>query len=64
MHNFPLSGLNKNDQTQQGGQNMEPPDKWPVASLSPQNLQKVQQLESQLHAEGGKDIILIAYQNK
>jgi hypothetical protein len=43
---------------------MEPPDKWPVASLSPQDLQKLQQLESQIHAEGGKDIVLIAYQRK
>ena len=43
---------------------MEQPDKWPVASLTPQNLQKIQQLESQLHAEGGKSVVLIAYQNK
>jgi hypothetical protein len=40
------------------------PDKWSVASLSPQNLQKVQQLEPHLYAEGGKDVVLIAYQQK
>ncbi len=43
---------------------MEPPDKWPVASLSPQDLQKLQQLESQIHVDGGKGIVLIAYQHK
>jgi len=43
---------------------MEPPDQWPVASLSPQDLQKLQQLESQIHADGGKGIVLIAYQHK
>ena len=43
---------------------MEPPDKWPVASLSPQDLQKLQQLESQIHADGGKDVVLIAYQRE
>ena len=43
---------------------MEPPDKWPVASLSPQDLQKLQQLESQIHADGGNGIVLIAYQHK
>lgn len=43
---------------------MEPPDKWPVASLSPQDLRKLQQLESQILADGGKGIVLIAYQHK
>jgi len=42
---------------------MEPPDKWPVASLSPQDLQMLQQLESRIHIDEGKDIVLIAYQH-
>lgn len=43
---------------------MVPPDKWPVTCLSPQDLQKIQQLEAQLHAEGDKDVVLIAYQQR
>jgi hypothetical protein len=43
---------------------MESFDKWQVASLSPQDLQKLQQLEPQIHADGGQSVVLIAYQHK
>jgi hypothetical protein len=37
---------------------------WQIASLSQQDLQKVQQLEPQIKSSTGKDVILIAYQKK
>lgn len=43
---------------------MEPPEKWPVASLSPKDLLKLQQLESQIQADGGKNVVLVAYQQE
>jgi hypothetical protein len=41
---------------------MEPPEKWPMAMLSPQDLQKLHQLESKIHADCGKSNVLIDYQ--
>ena len=43
---------------------MEPPEKLSMALLSPKDLQKLQQLESKMHADGGKSNVLIDYQHK
>lgn len=39
-------------------------DNWQVAMLSPQDIQKLQQLEPQIRGSTGKDVVLIAYQKK
>lgn len=37
---------------------------WQIADLSPQELQKIKQLEPQVKNSTGKEVVLIAYQRK
>lgn len=43
---------------------MQHNENWQIAALTPQDLQKLQQLEPQIKGGNGKDIVLIAYQKK
>lgn len=43
---------------------MESFEHWHVANLAQQELQKLQQLESQITGADGKGVVLIAYQRK
>lgn len=39
-------------------------ENWQVASLTPQELQKLQQIEPQIKSSTGQNVVLIAYQRK
>ena len=39
-------------------------ENWEVAALSPQDLQKLRQLEPQIKSSSGTEVVLIAYQRK
>jgi len=43
---------------------MEKNKDWQFANMTPQDIQKIQQLEPQLKASTGQNIVLIAYQQK
>ena len=43
---------------------MESFENWQVANLTQQELQKIQQLESQLKGADGTHVVLIAYQHR
>lgn len=43
---------------------MESFEQWHVANLAQPELQKIQQLESQMKGADGKNVVLIAYQHK
>ena len=43
---------------------MESFENWQVANLTQQELQKIQQLESQLKGTEGTHVVLIAYQHR
>lgn len=38
--------------------------KYPVANMKPEDIQKIEQTENAIKTENGKDVILIAYEKK